>query len=58
MIAFWNDPLTVGNAFALMFGWALGKAAYAYAEYRQHKKHYKEWVTLLTPEQIEIMSRD
>ncbi len=58
MISFWDEPFTIGNAIVMLSGWTLGRVMYVYFEYRQHKKDYKQWVTLLTPEQIKEMSRD
>ena len=49
MIDMWNnftttleEPFTLGQAFALFIGWQIGRAAFAYKEYRLWKKHREQ----------------
>ena len=39
-----NDPVTLGNVFAMFVGWNIGKAAFCYYEHRKLRKLYDSWL--------------
>ena len=39
-----NDPVTLGNVFAMFVGWTLAKAAFCYYERRKLRKTYDSWL--------------
>jgi len=58
MMNFLNSSVTWSELISLIGGWVIGRIIFICAESRLYKRAYKKWESSLTPEQIEIMSRD
>ena len=58
MMNFLNSSVTWSELISLIGGWVIGRVIFICAEPILHKRAYEKWKNSLTPEQIEIMSRD